>query len=190
MADSFCILYGVYFISSFYRGDYTYSNQNLPLLIVASSFIVKLALSLAFLIVVVGNHYLQDPRYFDWKQQNRISFYLMVVLNVLFGPRMHKLFYSKLWGLPALSFRIVSVEKFYQEDVINWLLILTDLTDISAFFVVAYNIFITYAVLYLLPFEIIAIKVIIWVIFLYDLKKPDRGFFFGDEEEAEIQIKL
>ena len=55
-----------------------------------------------------------------------------------------------------------------------------DFIDIAAFILVTYNIFITYAVLYLLPFEITAIKVIIWILFLWDLKKPDRGFFLGD----------
>jgi hypothetical protein len=36
--------------------------------------------------------------------------------------------------------------------VVNWLLLLPDLLDISVLAIVAYNIFITYAVLYLVPF--------------------------------------
>lgn len=67
MVDTFCILYGMYYISSFYEGDYTYSHRTLPLIIVATSFIAKLALSLIFLLVVVGNLYLEDPRYLEWK---------------------------------------------------------------------------------------------------------------------------
>lgn len=28
-----------------------------------------------------------------------------------------------------------------------------------------------------------------WIMLAYDLKKPDRGFFLGDEEEAERMIQ-
>ena len=63
------------------------------------------------------------------------------------------------------------------------------MADIVAFVLVAYNIFIQYSVLYLLPFEVMAIKVVVWILFLYDLRKPDRGFFMGDEEQAEKEIQ-
>ena len=44
----------------------------------------------------------------------------------------------------------------------------------------AYNIFISYAVLYILPFELLLLKTLSTLCFLADLKKPDRGFFKGD----------
>ena len=78
------------------------------------------------------------------------------------------------------SYRILSVSKFYAEDVVNWMLILPDIADISAFVLVAFNIFMEYTVLYLLPFEVSCLKATIWILFLYDLRKPDRGFFLGD----------
>jgi hypothetical protein len=112
-----------------------------------------------------------------------------MTLVVVFGPRAHKLFYSKLLSLPCFCYRVLSVDKFYREDVVNWLLVAADITDIAAFVLVAYNIFIAYAVLYLVPFELTAIKFLIWALFLYDLKKPDRGFFLGDEEQAEKEIQ-
>lgn len=74
--------------------------------------------------------------------------------------------------------------------MVNWWVSLVDAVEIAALAVVAYNIFITYAVLYLLPFELITIKILGWIFFLYDLRKPDRGFFQGDEEQAEFEIKM
>ena len=73
-------------------------------------------------------------------------------LILIFTPRIHKILYSKLFAKPYFSNRILSVSKFYAEDIINWLLIPADFVDISLFCIVAYNIFIRYAVLYLLPF--------------------------------------
>jgi len=64
-----------------------------------------------------------------------------------------------------------------------------DLLDIFAFGIVAYNIFMQYSVLYLFIYELIIFKIIVWCLVVYDMKKPDRGFFYGDEEEAERQIK-
>jgi len=46
--------------------------------------------------------------------------------------------------------------------------------------IVAYNVFIQYSVLYLIGLEVLAIKVIIWILLIIDSKKPDRGFFMGD----------
>jgi hypothetical protein len=74
--------------------------------------------------------------------------------------------------------------------VLNWLLFVPDLLDISAFAIVTYNIFMQYSVLYLFLYELILLKTIVWCLIVYDMKKPDRGFFFGDEEEAERQIKI
>lgn len=47
-----------------------------------------------------------------------------------------------------------------------------------------YNNFITYNGLLFFGYEIFGIKLILWILLLYDLKKPDRGFFIGDEEQA------
>jgi hypothetical protein len=43
-------------------------------------------------------------------------------------------------------------------------------------------------VLYLSFYELAAIKMVAWGLIAYDMRKPDRGFFSGDEEEAERQI--
>jgi hypothetical protein len=61
---------------------------------------------------------------------------------------------------------------------------LGDITDVIAFANINYNIFITYAVLYLFSFELLLFKGTQWFMLAYDLKKPDIGFFFGDEEDA------
>lgn len=82
-------------------------------------------------------------------------------------------------GKEYFSYRIISVEKFYPEDLFTWLSFLPDIIDLSAFTIVAYNIFITYSVLYIYPFELLLIKGCQWIMLLRDLKKPDRGFFFG-----------
>jgi len=58
---------------------------------------------------------------------------------------------------------------------------LIDIVDVSAFAIINYNIFVTYAVLYLFSFELLLFKGAQWVMLAYDFKKPDRGFFFGDE---------
>ena len=53
----------------------------------------------------------------------------------------------------------------------------------------AYNIHIAYNAIFLLAYECLAMKTILWVLVLFDLKKPDRGFFKGDEEQAEEEIR-
>jgi hypothetical protein len=55
--------------------------------------------------------------------------------------------------------------------------------------IINYNIFITYAVLYFLSFELLLFKGVQWFLLAGDLKKPDRGFFLGDEEDAERMIR-
>jgi len=61
--DLFCILYGLYYIFSFYPGDYTYNHSQLPLMILAVAFVIKITLSVLFLIAVIGSCYLEDIRY-------------------------------------------------------------------------------------------------------------------------------
>lgn len=63
-------------------------------------------------------------------------------------------------------------------------MIVPDILDVSTFAIVAYNVFIQYSVLYIYFYELILFKIILWCFLAYDFKKPDRGFFFGDEEEA------
>jgi hypothetical protein len=74
--------------------------------------------------------------------------------------------------------------------VVNWWVGLIDFAEVAACVLVTYNIFISYAVLYLLPFELAGLKACGWALFLYDLRKPDRGFFLGDEQQAELEIRL
>lgn len=62
-----------------------------------------------------------------------------------------------------------------------WVSFLPDIADLAAFVIVNYNVFITYAVLYLFSFELLLLKAAQWIMLTYDFKKPDRGFFLGDE---------
>jgi hypothetical protein len=59
---------------------------------------------------------------------------------------------------------------------------IADMADLAAFAIINYNVFITYAVLYLFSFELLLFKAAQWLMLAYDFKKPDRGFFLGDEE--------
>ncbi len=70
-----------------------------------------------------------------------------------------------------------------------WASVVVDLGELAAFVVASYNVFPTYAVLYLLPFELMLLKMASWVLLAYDMKKPDRGFFLGDEEDAARAIQ-
>jgi hypothetical protein len=156
----------------------------MPLLILGSSVGLKIILAISFVAGVVGCYYLKDVRFHEWKESHPNGFKCSVVLGCLLGCRFYKLYYSKWGGKTLFGYRIVSVEKFYYEDVIVWVSAVADLGELAAFAVASYNVFPTYAVLYLLPFELLLLKTVQWVLLAYDMKKPDRGFFLGDEEDA------
>jgi hypothetical protein len=59
---------------------------------------------------------------------------------------------------------------------------IADIADVAAFALISYNIFIGISVLYLFSFELMLFKAAQWIMLAYDFKKPDRGFFLGDEE--------
>jgi hypothetical protein len=141
---------------------------------------LKISLAIGFVGGVVGCYYLKDVRFQEWKEAHPHNFRVSIVLTCLLGCRFYKLYYSKWGGRTFFSYRIVSVEKFYYEDVLTWVSFLPDLADIAAFAIASYNVFPTYAVLYLLPFELLLLKVVQWAMLAYDMKKPDRGFFLGD----------
>ena len=101
-------------------------------------------------------------------------------MSIIFGPRFYKLYYSKFLGKEIFSYRIISVEKFYYEDIVTWISFVFDITDVAAFVIINYNIFMTYAVLYFISFELLLFKAAQWIMLVYDLKKTDRGFFLGD----------
>jgi hypothetical protein len=188
LIDTAFLMYGVGYLFTRYTGDYEGKQQTLPLFILAASFGLKLLLLNAVFFCVILAAYLKDIRYAEWWASNRCNSAVLSILIGVFGCRMHKLYYSKLFGREIFSFRVVSVEKFYAEDVLNWAAFLIDLLDLSAFAVVAYNLFTTYSVLYLSFYELATIKMVAWGLIAYDMRKPDRGFFSGDEEEAERQI--
>ena len=48
--------------------------------------------------------------------------------------------------------------------------------------VCVYNVFMNYNGVFFIGYETVSFKVVLWLLILYDLKKPDRGFFIGDEE--------
>ena len=101
-------------------------------------------------------------------------------MPVFGGHRLHKLNYSKLFGKEVFSFRITAVTKFYEEDILTLFTILGDLLFLAAIIICVFNVFITYNGLLFLGYEGFFIKILLWVMIFYDLKKPDRGFFKGD----------
>lgn len=109
LMDFLTLIYSLYYISSLYQGEYTLQHKELPLLVLAASFLIKFTLTLFFTVYVVGCYYLGDLRYREWKGDNQKAFLSMVILTLVLGPRGHKLYYSKLWQLPGLSYRILSV---------------------------------------------------------------------------------
>lgn len=68
VVDITAIFYWIYYVYSFYTGDYVGNNSRLPLLIIAGAFSFKLICSIVFLIGVVGFYYLKDIRYYEWKE--------------------------------------------------------------------------------------------------------------------------
>ena len=72
------------------------------------------------------------------------------------------------------------MEKFYWEDVLTLGCIFGDLFFIAAMAICVFNVFIEYNGLLTLGYECLAIKILLWLLIFYDLKKPDRGFFKGD----------
>jgi hypothetical protein len=48
---------------------------------------------------VVKEVYLKDVRYREWKDKRLWNFVSLIVLILFLGPKSHKLYYSKLFGL-------------------------------------------------------------------------------------------
>ena len=84
-------------------------------------------LALLFLLGVVWCYYRSDVRYREWSDEHWCGFSAGMALMVLLGCRWHKLYYSKFAGKDIFAYRIVSVEKFYCEDALNWVQLLVDL---------------------------------------------------------------
>lgn len=79
--------------------------------------------------------------------------WVVAIGMVIFGgPRLHKLCYSKVFGMDRFAFRVVSVEKFYTEDIITYFSAIGDLLEITACIVILYNVFMTYNGLLLLSY--------------------------------------
>ena len=110
-------------------------------------------------------------------------------MPVFGGHRLHKLNYSKLFGWDSFSFRVVSVAKFFEEDIVTFISFIGDALYLLAMVICAFNLYVTYNAILFLSYEVLIMKVILWVMLFIDLKKPDRGFFKGDEEQAEESIK-
>ena len=102
------------------------------------------------------------------------------MMPMLGGHRLHKINYSKLFGLRVFAYRIVSVSKFEVEDYLTYATVLGDLTSIAAAMIVISNTTLTHHILIYSGYEIICLKIILWILLYWDMKKPDRGFFMGD----------
>jgi hypothetical protein len=63
------LVYGFSYIIRLYQGDYTKQNKLTPIYIVAGSFAFKLMISFLFVVIVLGQYYLKDIRFKEWKQQ-------------------------------------------------------------------------------------------------------------------------
>ena len=63
VADIAAICYWIYYVCSFYTGDYAGNNSRLPLLIIAATLGFKFVCSVGFVVGVVGRYYLKDVRY-------------------------------------------------------------------------------------------------------------------------------
>lgn len=61
-----------------------------------------------------------------------------------------------------------------------------DLFAVSAAVFLLLNVDLAHHTLIYSSYEIICFKVILWTLLFWDLKKPDRGFFMGDEEQAAL----
>lgn len=155
-------------------------------LLVAVFFFNFIILSVVYWVLVLKQTYLNDARYQEWKMRHTLYFWVLAVASlVLGGPRIHKISYSKLFGSDMLAYRVVSVEKFYNEDCIIYCCAIGDALQIVAVIMCLFNVLVEYTGIALIGYETVAIKAILWTLLLYDLKKPDRGFFIGDEQEAE-----
>lgn len=86
-----------------------------------------------------------------------------------------------MFELSKFSFRIVSVEKFYREDILTWLTFFGDILHIIAAIIIINKTEISYNSFIFIGYESIISKIFLWLSLLTDLKKPDRGFFQGDE---------
>lgn len=181
--DSLLTYYSLYYVVTRYEGEYVPVAPLSPLVLVIVAIILNQAvLSLVFGVVVLRGIYCIDARYAEWRANHKVYWWIFVVglMPALGGHRLHKLNYSKLFGWQVFSFRIVSVSKFYWEDVLTLISLLGDVLFVAAMAACIYNIFITYSGLLVLGYECLALKGVLWVLVFYDLKKPDRGFFKGD----------
>ena len=117
--DSLFVYYSLYFIGTRYLGEYYPISPNLPIILVIVSLVLNnVVLTLCYDFVVLRGIYLVDERYKEWKSccpPNPIYWWLFILLLMpLFGGhRLHKLNYSKLFRKDIFSFRITAVSKFY-----------------------------------------------------------------------------
>ena len=125
--DLSAILYGLYYAYNYYQGDYALHHSRLPIWILITGLVLKIALGVCYSISVLYCYYFEDRAYQEWRVQNKKSALISLLGGNLFGPRFNKLFYSKLWGKDCFSYRIISVQKFYREDYFNWAVCLEDL---------------------------------------------------------------
>jgi hypothetical protein len=84
-----------------YEGEYfDGSERSLPLIVVVAGLCVNLILFgwIGFG-YVIKEVYLKDVRYHEWKDKHFWNFVSLIFLILLLGPKSHKLYYSKLFGL-------------------------------------------------------------------------------------------
>jgi len=110
VVETFFLLYGIIYILTRYEGDYTLSNKYMPLYLLGISYLYKLVvINVLFFLRVIVKEYLNDARYKEWFYQNKVNSVIMIILTIVFGPRINKLYYSKLFGKNIFAYRVVSV---------------------------------------------------------------------------------
>lgn len=184
LIDTLCLYYSMYYIFTRYTGTFIQVDPLLPAYLVCIGLALNsLVITLVYLFCVVKSVYLTDVRYFEWKQEHRCYWWAFIILMPLLGGhRLHKWNYSKVFDWSSTAFRIVSVEKFFPEDILTLCTIFGDIIFLAGMSVCVYNIHLAYNTLFLLGYECLILKLILWVLLFFDLKKPDKGFFKGDEK--------
>jgi hypothetical protein len=94
-----------------YPGEYFDGEEkSVPLLLIEVGLIVNICvLGWIYFVYVIKYVYLEDVRYQEWKNKHFVNFVILVSIFIILGPKSHKLYYSKLFGLSIFSYRIVSV---------------------------------------------------------------------------------
>lgn len=99
--DSLFSCYCMYFVYTRYEGEYVPVVPLLPFGMFCAAVVYgSVVMTVVYWLYVIRGVYLNDIRYQEWKSQ--VSYYwwtMIILMPVLGGPRIHKINYSKIFGL-------------------------------------------------------------------------------------------